>query len=153
MSLTPSLQLVQLLGAAPVSQNTLELDLLKKVARECARSGKMKKTFDVQRIVSVMHQQIYQTSSKHKPNFVLFCIISSPPPPLLSNATEVPNIMQTLWFLSLCCDAISTEIHSHSVLGSDVSKAIVSAAQNASAQVPFRPQPLHPRPSARALAP
>jgi hypothetical protein len=44
--------------------------------------------------------------------------------------------MQTLWFLSLCCDAISTEIHSHSVLGSDVSKAIVSAAQNASAQVP-----------------
>jgi hypothetical protein len=44
MSLTPSLQLVQLQGTAPVSQNTLELDLLKKVARECARSGKMKKT-------------------------------------------------------------------------------------------------------------
>jgi hypothetical protein len=46
--------------------------------------------------------------------------------------------MQTLWFLSLCCDAISTEIHSHSVLGSDVSKAIVSAAHNSSSQVPAR---------------
>jgi hypothetical protein len=43
--------------------------------------------------------------------------------------------MQTLWFLSLCCDAIPTEIHSHSVLSADVSKAIVAAAQNASAQV------------------
>jgi hypothetical protein len=46
--------------------------------------------------------------------------------------------MQTLWFLSLCCEAIPTEIHSHPVLSSDVSKAIVAAAQNASAQVSVR---------------
>jgi hypothetical protein len=57
---------------------------------------------------------------------------------LVTPSSEIPNILQTLWFMSLCCDAIPTEIQSHSVLGTDVIKAITAAAQSACVQVSSR---------------
>jgi hypothetical protein len=75
----------------------------------------------------------------------LFLLDSLPSFPADKEVPIIPpantNMLQTLWFLSLCCDAIPTEMRSHSVLSADVSKAIVSAAQNASAQVIPPPSP------------